>query len=90
MGGVVPQMSSSPVGLPLCHSGTPAWTMPPPWTSCSRRTPRPPASAEAAPGLPAAARRRSTGMFRSPTWTDPPTLLSYRKAAEMVKGGVLK
>lgn len=72
---------SSPAGLPLCRSETPAWTRLPPWTSCSRRIPRPPASAGAATGRPAAVRRRSTDTCRSPTWMDPPRLLFCRIAA---------
>lgn len=86
----MPQMLSSPVGLPRCRFETPAWTTLPPWTSCSRRIPRPPASAGAATGPPAAARRRSTDTFRSPTSTDPPTPLFYRKAAQMIIKKMIK
>lgn len=78
---------SSPVGLPLCHSETPAWLTPPPWMSCSRHTPHPRASAGAATGRPAGVRERSTDTCRSPTWKDPPTRLFYRTA---VKGTVKK
>lgn len=74
-------MASSPAGLPLCHSETPAWMTPPPWMSCSRHTQRPPASAGEVTDRPAAARRRSTGTCRSPTWMDPPRLLVCRIAA---------
>lgn len=69
------------MGLPPCHSEKPAWTRLPPWTSCSRHIPRPPASAGAAIGCPAAARRSSMGTCRSPTWKDLPMLLSCRTAA---------
>lgn len=78
-------MSSLPVGLPLCRSETPAWTKLPPWTSCSRRIPRPPASAGAATDRPAAARQRSTDTCRSPTWMDLPTPLFCRTAAGVSK-----
>lgn len=71
-----------PVGLLPCHSETPAWRRRPPWTRCSRRSPRPRAEAAAATGPPAAARRRSTDTCRSPTWMGPPTPLSSRTAAE--------
>lgn len=74
-------MASSPAGLPLCHSETPAWTKPPPWMSCSRHIPRPPASAGEVTDRPAAARRRSTDTCRSPTWMDPPRPLFCRIAA---------
>lgn len=75
-----------PEGLLPCHSGTPAWRRRPPWRNCSRRSPRPRAGAAAATGPPAAARRRSTGTCRSPTWTGPPTPLSCRTAAETDRG----
>lgn len=76
---------SSPVGLPRCRSGTLVWTRPPPYMSCSCRTPRPPASAAAVTGRPAADRGRSTDTCHSPTWTDPPTLLFSRKAVKKRK-----
>lgn len=79
--GMVLCESSSPAGLPLCHSETPAWTRPPPWMSYTRRIPRPPASVGAVTGRPAAVRRRSTDTCRLPTWMDPPTLLVCRTAA---------
>lgn len=80
-------VSPSPGGLRLCRSGTLAWMRLPLWTSCSRRSLRLPASAGAVTVLRDAARRRSTGMCRSPTWTDPPRLLFCRTTAGAVDAG---
>lgn len=78
-------MSPSPVGLPQYRSETLAWTRLPPLMSCSRRILRPPASAGAATGRPAAARWRSMDTCRSPTWTDPPTRPFCRTAEKCAK-----
>lgn len=63
-----------PEGPPQCRSVRPVWRTPPPWRSCSRRSPHPRAAAAAGTGSRAAGPLSSRGTCRSPTWWGPPML----------------